>query len=150
MKHAKALAIKFIFTAIVVYSIFGIFNNASLGRLFWMSILITGIAYIIGDLFILRRFNYFVAAVADFGLAFLLLWGLGNLIIQISMPMIIASLFAAVFMTVCEAVFHIYVKEQVLDTRQQTGVSNQFQTEFADETNEHTVKDEKQDNDTDS
>ncbi|ASN05969.1 YndM family protein [Virgibacillus necropolis] len=151
MKHMKALGIKFIFTAIVVYSIFGIFYNASLGRLFWISVLVTGVAYIIGDLFVLPRFGYIIASIADLGLAFLSLWILGTLIIDITMPIVIASLFAAVFMALCESLFHVYMREQVFHTvpegEKTPYSSDRLQTEFAEETNEHSVDEKKKEND---
>lgn len=139
MKHVKALGIKFIFTAIVVYSIFGIFYNASLGRLFWISLLVTGVAYIIGDLYILPRSGNILASIADMGLAFLSLWVLGNILIEMTIPTVIASLFASVLIAICESLFHAYMLEQVINTREEMPHSNQLQTEFAEETNEQTI-----------
>lgn len=140
MKHFKALGIKFIFTAIVVYSIFGIFYNASLGRLFWISLLVTGVAYIIGDLLILPRFGNIAASIADLGLAFLSLWVLGNIVIEMSIPTVLASFFASVFIAICESLFHIYMKEQVLGSREDSRISSKLQTEFGEETNAQTIK----------
>ncbi|WP_430786343.1 YndM family protein [Virgibacillus flavescens] len=142
MKHLKALGIKFIFTAIVVYSIFGIFYDASLWRLLWMSILATGILYIIGDLFILPKFGNLIASIADFGLAFLSFWILGNLLIDLSISVTTAALFASVFMAVTEALFHMYMTEQVFESApkgEATPYSAEgLRTEFADETNKET------------
>lgn len=134
MRHVKALGIKFIFTAIVVYSLFGIFYNASMIRLFWISLLVTGVAYIIGDLFILRKFGHIAAVIADFGLAFLSIWVLANLVIEVTNQTVIAAVFAAVFVAVCESIFHIYLKEQVFNEPDLTRTPPQFQTEFAEDT----------------
>ncbi|HEX6594702.1 MAG TPA: hypothetical protein VF095_08940 [Bacillota bacterium] len=38
----KAFVIKFAIVSVVIYSIFDIFLNASMGSLFWMSFLVTG------------------------------------------------------------------------------------------------------------
>ena len=67
MDHLKVIGIKFIVIAVVIYSLFGILYNATLMNLFWISLLITGISYLIGDLFILRKFGNIKATIADFG-----------------------------------------------------------------------------------
>ncbi|WP_404452376.1 YndM family protein [Virgibacillus necropolis] len=139
MEHVKALGIKFIFTAIVVYSIFGIFYNASLGRLFWISLLVTGVSYVIGDLYILPRSGNILASIADLGLAFLSLWVLANIIIEMSIPTVMASIMASVVIAFCESLFHAYMQEKVINTREETRHFNQLQTEFAEETNEDTI-----------
>lgn len=151
MKHLKGLSIKFIFTAIVVYSIFGIFYDASLWRLFWMSILVTGVSYIIGDLVILPKFGNLIASIADFGLAFLSFWVLGNLLIDLTISVVSAALFASVFMAVTEGLFHMYMTEQVLESvpkGEATPYSAEgLRTEFADESNKETFEKDYKDED---
>ncbi|MFZ3578715.1 YndM family protein [Virgibacillus sp. DJP39] len=147
MKHIKAIGIKFIFTAIVVYSIFGIFYDASLLNLFWISTITTGLSYI-GDVFILPKIGNLIASVADFGLSFFLLWVLGNVFIDATLPIITASLFASVFMAISESLFHIYMEEKVLDRRDKEPAisSPQLQTEFSEETNKETIKEDEKNN----
>ncbi|MFD1038275.1 YndM family protein [Virgibacillus byunsanensis] len=150
MNHLKALGIKYIFTMIVIFSIFGIFYNASLGRLFWISVLVTGVAYLIGDLFLLPRFGNLVASIADFGLAFIAFWVLGNLLIQVSIQIIPVSLFAAFFITCCEPLFHTYMEERVLHKRREVRPSHRLQTEVAEENDVYTITDKNKKTDTDN
>src|SRR5690625_6352048 len=86
--HLKVIGIKFIVIAVVIYSLFCILYNATLMNLFWISLLITGISYLIGDLFILRKFGNIKATIADFGLSFISIWILGSLFFTESMPTI--------------------------------------------------------------
>ncbi|MFS0674026.1 YndM family protein [Ornithinibacillus sp. 179-J 7C1 HS] len=133
--NVKALGIKFIINLIVVYSIFGIFYNASLVNLFIISVLTTVIAYVVGDLFILRRFGNIVASIADFFLAFVTLAVLGGLIIQTDMPIVLASLFAAFFLVLTEPLLHAYMQEKGPDEKKDRHLaSGNLQTEFAEET----------------
>ncbi|MDC3412321.1 YndM family protein [Aquibacillus sp. 3ASR75-11] len=140
MNHAKAIGIKLIVIGVVLFSILGIFYNATLGNIFIITLLVTGIAYAIGDLYILPRYGNVFATIADFGLAFVSIWLLSSMFIEANGQIIAASLFASVFIAIGEAVFHIYMKNQVLhndDKRNNTHVINRnFQTEAAEETAE--------------
>ncbi|WP_165769183.1 YndM family protein [Virgibacillus profundi] len=145
MAHLKVLGIKFIVIAILVFSLFGIIYNATLLNLFWISLLVTGISYLIGDLFILRRFGNVTATIADFGLAFLSIWLLGNLFLAEGMPVILLSLTAAFFMTCGEPLIHIYIQNQFSDDHQRGfGTKKQLQTEFAEETDAQTIAGKKE------
>ncbi|MEN2768566.1 YndM family protein [Ornithinibacillus xuwenensis] len=132
----KALGIKLIVNIIIVFSIFGIFYNASLMNLFWVSILTTAITYFIGDLLILPRVGNTIATIADFGLAFLSLALLGSLFIQTDMPIVTTSLFTAFFIALCEPLLHAYMKEKGEEDKRhfKTITSQHFQTEFGEET----------------
>lgn len=143
MEHMRALVIKFIFTAIVILSIYGIFYNAAISNLLWISLFVTGIAYLIGDLYILPRAGNILATIADFGLVFLSLLFLGNMVTELTVPILVSSFFASFLIAFCESLFHAYMQERVINTRQEIYYSNQFQTEFAEETNEQTVKKDK-------
>ncbi|MFC4024637.1 YndM family protein [Oceanobacillus longus] len=149
MRHVKALAIKFTITSIVLFSILTIFLTAGLGEIFFMSVLITGIAYVIGDLFILPRFGYFLAAVADFGLATISVWFLSSLFIGTGEFILIASLAAGLSITISESIFHIYMKEKVLNKQTyEIGYFrklNQMQTEIAEEDDIHNLKPKSED-----
>ncbi|WP_197482175.1 YndM family protein [Oceanobacillus sp. Castelsardo] len=138
MRHIKALAIKFMTILIILYSLLAIFESATLGEFLLISALVTGIAYIIGDLFILPRFNNVVATIADFGLAFVGIWVLSSMFIYPTTPIGIVSGFAAFFIAISEALFHVYMKEKVLkkqyNHREPFSVLNtRLQTEFSEE-----------------
>ncbi|WP_163538638.1 YndM family protein [Gracilibacillus sp. YIM 98692] len=133
MIHWKTLGIKFIVTAIVVYSIFGIFYNASLINLFWTSVVITGVSYLIGDLLIFRNFGNTVATIADFPLAFFMLWAIAAFLFGNNLQIIGVSAFAAFFLALCEPFIHQYIKEHRTTENNVTVISKQYQTEFSEE-----------------
>lgn len=142
MDHLKVLGIKFIVISIIVFSLFGILFNASLINLFWISLLVTGISYLIGDLFVLRKYGNVVASIVDFPLAFLSLWALGNLFIDIGMPTALLSLAGAFFIALCEPLIHAYMQDKFSDNVHESSPSiGQLQTEFAEETDAQTITD---------
>lgn len=149
MDHIKALGIKFIVISVTVFSLFGIFYDATLSNLFWISLLVTGISYLIGDLFILRKFGNITASIADFPLAFLSLWVLGSLFLAEGIPIVTISVLAAFFITCCEPFIHGYIENRFADgdEREDLRSLNQLQTEFSEETNEHTVANKEEDTD---
>lgn len=111
-KYVQALGIKFIFTAIVVFSLFGIFNHTSLWNLFLISATVAGLTYL-GDVFILPRIGNLLAPILDFAGIFVLLWFLGNNLIETSTSVLLLSLTGAYLLSFCEAIFHIYMRERV-------------------------------------
>jgi len=140
MRHAIALLIKFAAIATVLFSLLGIFYNATLGEILSIAIITTLVAYVLGDLFLLPRFGNLVATIADFGLAFLAVWALGSILIEQTFDILTASFFAALAITVVEAFFHIYMANRVLNdgtnNRNQEAGNNDntnFVTEFAEE-----------------
>ncbi|WP_453996470.1 YndM family protein [Bacillus nitroreducens] len=141
MKHAKALGIKFIMISIVLLSLFGIFRGASFGEILLMSILVTGLAYVVGDLFTLPRMGNVVATFADFGLSFFAIWLLSYTFMDNTSGLITASIAAAGFISLGEALFHAYMQNKVLDEHEETTrpiYRPNFQTEFAEEYEEET------------
>src|SRR5699024_6562304 len=124
---------------IIISSIFGIFYNVSIGSLFGISLFVTGATYLIGDLLLLPRVGNVIASVADFGLVFALIWVLSSLFIEVTMPIVIASLAAAFFVACCEPLFHAYMIECVLTTNKDPLSLSQLQTEFAEETDAQTM-----------
>ena len=137
MDHLKALAIKFIITLIVLFSILGIFNNATISNILLISALVTGVSYIVGDIFILPRFGNLIASIADFGLTFLSVWLLGALLFTPEFGLVPATLFIAALTTCTEAVFHIYMQTKVLDNEDEIYIDRStvqhLQTEIGEE-----------------
>ncbi|RYG74189.1 DUF2512 family protein [Lentibacillus lipolyticus] len=151
MVHLKALGIKAIAIGLTVFSLFGLFYNANLTNLFWISVLTTGITYLIGELFVLGRFGNVVASIADFPLAFLSLWLLGVMFIDAGIPIVTTSLIAAFFITCCEPFIHTYITEQLAverkDEDESSSITGQLQTEFSEEFEADIVTDTKEIND---
>ncbi|MFC4557264.1 YndM family protein [Virgibacillus kekensis] len=132
MRHLAALGIKFVVISVAVFSILGIFYNATLTNLFWVSLLVTGIAYFVGDLFVLKRYGNLIATIGDFPLAFLSIWLLGMLFIERDLPILPASLFAAFFITLCEPLLHSFIINHE-EKAEELPASGKLQTETAEE-----------------
>ncbi|SFE17947.1 Protein of unknown function [Lentibacillus persicus] len=137
MIHLKALGIKAIAIGITVFSLFGIFYDANLTNLFWVSLLTTGLSFLIGDLFLLRRLGNLTASIIDFPLAFVTLWVLCGMFIEASFPIISVSLIAAFFITCCEPFIHTYLNENLeaerFEERKRGSGTGRLQTEFSEE-----------------
>lgn len=133
MNHFKAIGIKFIVVAIVIFSLFSIFTNASLSNLLWMAIILTGVSYYIGDIVLLRRFGNLTTTFMDFGLVFLMTWVVANLLLSPSPAMTLVSFYCAFILTFTEALFHGYMQEKVFSTEEELPSANQLQMEFAEE-----------------
>ncbi|WP_176448999.1 YndM family protein [Lentibacillus sp. CBA3610] len=152
MVHLKTLGIKAIAIGITVFSLFGIFYNANLTNLFWVSVLATGITYLIGDLFVLRRFGNVTASIADFPLSFLSIWLLCGIFIEASIPIITTSLMAAFFIACCEPFIHTYMVENLEDEkfeeqRERSAETGRLQTEFSEEFDSNVREDQEKDRD---
>ncbi|WP_407268618.1 YndM family protein [Radiobacillus sp. PE A8.2] len=139
MKHIKAFLLKFLVIAITLLSILAIFNHASITNIIIMSVLVTGVSYVIGDLFILPKLGNLIATIADFGLSFIAVWILGGIVFDTGVVGIVsASLIAAILISCSEALFHIYMQNRVLKTDDDIYVVRNYttrnlQTEFAEE-----------------
>ncbi|WP_156288587.1 YndM family protein [Oceanobacillus salinisoli] len=138
MRHVKALGIKFLITAVILYSLLTIFETATLMEILFISLLVTGTAYVIGDLIILPRYGNLIATIADFGLAFAAIWILSAIFIYGATPIATVSAFCAFFIAISEALFHIYMNEKVLKKEEDrrdtyTFSDRRLQTEFSEE-----------------
>lgn len=120
--------------------ILGIFQGISIPRILFISLLITGVSYLIGDLFILPKYGNMVATIADFGLSFVGVWALTYFLTNINLTRNIgASVFlAAVLIGMAEIFFHIYMKKVVLHkdkgSRESTTIGyDKYAMEISDE-----------------
>ncbi|MFT4414036.1 YndM family protein [Fredinandcohnia humi] len=138
MKHLKALGIKFIVVSIVILSLLGIFGDTSVGELLLISLLVTAVAYILGDLFILPRMGNLIATVADIGLAFFTIWALSYMFLERTPSLVTAALVSSLAIGASEAIFHAYMQNKVLNNKdykqnRQQQFRPSYQTEFAEE-----------------
>jgi Protein of unknown function (DUF2512) len=135
MKHVKALAIKFVSSLVLLSLILGLLFDMAFSNIFLITLVLGVAAYLIGDLMILPRTNNTVATIADFGLAFLIIWFMSENLTygdnHFSM-----SLIAALGVAIFEYMFHKYVANNVIKNqsgqKQQTG-KLQYQTEASEE-----------------
>ncbi|EJR93989.1 YndM family protein [Bacillus mycoides] len=140
MKHIVALLIKYTAISAVLLMIIGIFQGISIPRILFISLLITGVAYLIGDLFILPKYGNMVATIADLGLSFVGIWALTHFLTNINLTRNIgaSAFFAALLIGVAEIFFHIYMKKVVLhaneDSRESTTIGHdKYAMEISDE-----------------
>jgi Ni/Fe-hydrogenase subunit HybB-like protein len=138
MKHIMALIIKLAFIGTVLFSILGIFYNASIIEIFTIVILTVAISYVVGDLFILPRLGSIAAGIGDFALIFGGVWLLSYFFIETTFNMVVASFFAAFAITAIEIFFHIYMQNRVLENHKDTQLllnvpKSRFVTEFSKE-----------------
>ncbi|MBJ8055288.1 YndM family protein [Bacillus cereus] len=116
MKHIVALLIKYTAITAVLLIILGIFQDISIPRVLLISLLLTGAAYLIGDLFILSKYGNMIATIADFGLSFFGIWLLTPLFTDLDSTRNIgfSSFIAALIIGGIEVFFHIYMQKLVL------------------------------------
>ncbi|MFZ4453220.1 DUF2512 family protein [Salibacterium aidingense] len=113
MEHTKALLLKGVTTLVVLFLILGIGYGVSFLTVLLLTLVVGAVSYP-GDLFILPRILNLPAAIADFVLAFLLLWGAGSFLVDPGVPLAAASAIAAAVLAVCEYYFHLYLATHVL------------------------------------
>jgi Protein of unknown function (DUF2512) len=134
MKHIKAIAIKFVSSLVLLSIILGLFFDMAFSNIFLITLVLGVAAYLIGDLLILPRTNNTVATIADFGLAFLIIWLMSENLTygdnHFSM-----SLIAALGVALFEYMFHKYVANNVFPDKggQQQSRQLQYQTEASEE-----------------
>jgi len=144
MKHLGPLLMKLLMCTAVVTIVLGLIYGVSFGDILFISIMLAGISYFLGDLFILPRFGNTIATIADFGLAFVTTWLLGIMVIERIIPLGTASFFVALILAIGEILFHRYMNSSILYThndRHQNKkyyrpTTNVYQTEFAEEKEE--------------
>lgn len=137
MKHLKALGMKYVFVSVAMLMILGIFNYR-ISVILILSAAVTGITYLVGDLYILPKFGTITATLADLGLAFVIIWLFNFLFIGIQTQIIPASLGSALLISLGEMFFHGYLNQRFYNKGEpittDTGKGNyQFATEFAEE-----------------
>ncbi|MYL34755.1 DUF2512 family protein [Pontibacillus yanchengensis] len=115
LKHLKALGLKWVILITALYPIYGAITNASLGNIFLISIVLLGITYVVGDLFILRRYGLIVTSIVDFVIPFGILYLFGQMINGIPTQTVLPAIAASSFIVAFETFFHIYMEDRVLE-----------------------------------
>lgn len=136
MEHVKALIVKFIMITAILWFVLGLFFGVDFGEIITISVILTPLAYVIGDLLVLRYFNNMTATIADFGLSFITIWLIGSAIINEPISVATASLISALAISVGEWFYHYYVNNQVFEGESKdrhTSLNEAFSTEFAEE-----------------
>lgn len=125
-EHIKAILAKFVIVTLVLYLVLGLGYDVSLADVLMMSVLLTVIAYLLGDLVILPQatnstdnsmVGNLVATFADFGLVLLSVWAIGRYLVSPYIPWFTAALISAVFIALGEMLFHRYLRETVIGNK---------------------------------
>ena len=135
MEHVKAFFIKFTACFALLAIILGGIYGITLGDVFVISLVLSIIGYAAGDLFMLRRASNTTASLADFGLAFVLIWAMLANMTPVD-DVLIPSLVAAAGVAVFEYFYHKYLYRNVFHQRDNTKSAQgnlQYQTEAAEE-----------------
>lgn len=113
MNHLITLVIKYVMIAVVSEIVLGVYSNLSIKEILLLSLAVTVITYLIGDLLILYVFNNSVAAVADAGLCWMIIY-LANYMWPARDVPLLTALAAAAVIGVGEVFLHIYVEKNIL------------------------------------
>jgi hypothetical protein len=113
MNHINTLVIKYVVTALISEIVLGTFTDLSITEILLTSLVITVITYLIGDLLILSVFNNTIAAVADAGMCWLIIY-LCNYVWPIRNISLLSALSAAVIIGIGEIFIHMYIEKNIL------------------------------------
>lgn len=123
MKHLTALAIKFVMIAAVLLVVLWLLAGQRLIPVLVLSLVVTILAYVIGDLLILPTFGNVVATVADIVISSLTIWAARVIGISGLRPALWAITLSALIIGVGEWFFHQYLKDKVLPGPIRSGTS---------------------------
>ncbi|PLR87184.1 DUF2512 family protein [Bacillus sp. V33-4] len=138
MRHALAISIKFISTLIILGIILGIFYNLGFTEVLMITVVFTVLSYIMGDLLILRRTNNLSASIADFGIAFIVIYFMTRNVAFVD-DVSTAALFSSIAIAFSEYLYHRIVPrraertDRTNENRNATVNNNLIQTEAAEE-----------------
>ncbi len=107
MEHTKRLTMKLLVNGVPLFLLLVLPGNLNWAVAAMIALLVTVAAYIIGDFYILPGTSNIIAALADAGLVFLLLWAASLAGIKIS---ILIMLYSALAVALVEGLFfHPYL-----------------------------------------
>ncbi|WP_409305531.1 DUF2512 family protein [Peribacillus sp. SCS-155] len=121
MNHIKAIVIKFVMIALIVSLVFSGIFDAELSESLLLSAVVTLLAYAIGDNIVFRNSDRdseytrrnLIATIADIGLSFFTLWITGEIILENTDNIVIASLISSLLIGAGEWFYHKYLDNHV-------------------------------------
>lgn len=112
MKHISALVVKFLMTAFILEVSLLLLSDLSFGRILFLSLLVTFISYLVGDMVLLPATNNAVATIADMILNTIIIY-LFNFIWNINEITFIASLISGILLGIGEFYFHKIIDRNI-------------------------------------
>jgi Protein of unknown function (DUF2512) len=141
MKYVFSFIIKFVITTVALWIVLGMFYDVSFGDIFLISFILSAVAYV-GDVFILPNVSNFWATIGDFGLAFVGIYLLGQVLIDRNIQLADAALFSGIVVAAFEILFHRYIRSVIQEYETQdfsrtiTIPHHKLQPEFSKELDE--------------
>ncbi|MDA8096553.1 MAG: DUF2512 family protein [Clostridia bacterium] len=105
MDHARVLGVKFLYTAVIIFSVFAVFGDVSPANRLAAAVVVSGLTYTIGDLWVLPHFGSPVTAIVETLLAGLMIWAVELILLGFVVP-VEAILVSAGLLGVAELPFH--------------------------------------------
>lgn len=118
MKHVKALLVKFAIIALILELTLINLSKLSFSNILVVSLAVTILAYIIGDLLILPRTNNTIATLADIGLSLVTLILFDYIIYKAGISFMTALL-ASVIIGFGEWFYHKYIIRLIEDKKEE-------------------------------
>lgn len=112
MKHFLAIVIKLLMITIVLEISLRFMTNLSAVSIFYVSLAVTLLAYILGDLLVLNKSNNTTATIADICLSLITILAF-NWIIPLANISFTSALISSVIIGCGEWFFHKYIKKNV-------------------------------------
>lgn len=110
MASAVVLAVKFVYTAAILFGALGLFGHFSPANILITAAVLTVFLYAIGDLWVLPNFGLWSATAVDVLLAGLIIWATELVLIGLGVPILnLAAALGAV--AVAEHLFHLFISE---------------------------------------
>jgi len=95
----------------VLWVILGGFYGIGFGQILLLNILITGVSFILGDLYVLPKFENWGATIADFFLVLAIVWIYGTYVAPQLFPVFSVGALSALLIGVGEYFIHKYVDQ---------------------------------------
>ena len=108
MKNFTNLIIKGIAVFAILALLLPVYGRTTWTQTLVTSLVLTVLAYVIGDLWILPKFGNLVAVLADLGLGALVIWGMSEALPQFNVS-VQGIWVTAIVIGIVEAVFHWYL-----------------------------------------
>ncbi len=113
MKHIVALLLKFGMVTLVLLLSSYLFISLTISQILIISVAVTLLAYLIGDLVILAKSNNIIATVSDFALVWITLFMFNYILPGINIS-VFDALMASLLISMGEWIFHKYMSGKVL------------------------------------
>lgn len=111
--HVRVLGIKFLYTAVIIFSAFAVFGYTSPENRLAAAVAVTGLTYALGDLWVLPHFGSRVTAGVEATLTGLIIWAVELVLLGFAVP-VRAILVSAVFTGIAELFFHRLLGPEIL------------------------------------